>query len=119
MQEKLARMNTTSAIHPLGTIFKLHSEIILERAETVQPASRVPYLFKERIIQVPVEIDKTYSELAVLTNIRVFRSNIIGLDESPLTIPLKLTGLNPPWPQQISFKYETGRNPGLEFKILN
>ena len=72
-------------------------------------------LFPVTKLQVQKPVERNYSRLALLTFIRVFNNEVLGLNESSLTIPQIIYNLNTinTWPGVFHLQYRIFPVPGF------
>lgn len=114
MKRKQGIIGAGNAIHVLGTVFELNRKTIRAQASNQQPGETLP-AFNEITIRIPAEAVATHPLLYLLTDIIVYNKQTLSIDQSQLTLPLKLTELYGPLPYNIKFTYHTGKNPGIHF----
>jgi predicted RNA methylase len=114
MKYKMGEEKENSSVYVLGDLFELSTENIIPHVTAFKKAGG-SYKFAETTVVIPSEKVVTYSQFCVLTDISVYKSIQLLIDESPLTMPLKLIEDVPA--VRIKCHYETGENPGIQFSI--
>jgi len=117
MRRKLGNKSSGNPVHLLGTIFTLNKETILRYAATHQHTGETSPVFPETIITIPAELTASHPLLYLLTDIVVYNHEKLLIDDSPLTLPLKLADLSQHQPAKIKFQYHTGKIPGIQFSM--
>jgi hypothetical protein len=116
MKYKLNNEETSDSIYLSGNIFDLNRSTILQHAIDFRRSGGV-YKFPEVAVSIPTAKATTHSQFCVLTHITVYDTIELLIDESPLTVPLKLIEFSDVIPARIKCYYETGENPGVRFII--
>jgi len=111
MKRKFGNKSSGNDVHLLDTIFTLNKEMILQQADE---ASTV---FPETTIAIPPEVAASHPFLYLLTDIVVYKQEKLLIDQSPLTLPLKLADLSQYLPAKIKLQYHTGKKPGIQFSM--
>lgn len=114
MKYKMGKEKENSSVNVLGDLFELSREYISPHVNAFKTAGGT-YKFPETTIIIPSEKVITYSQFSVLTHISVYNGIQLLIDESPLTMPLKL--IRDVSSVRIKCHYETGENPGIQFSI--
>jgi hypothetical protein len=114
MKHKMNNDEPDTSVYTLDKIFQLSREIVLQYV-TAFKRSEGNYKFPETTVTIPAEKVAMHSQLCILTDVTVYNLVQLLTDESPLTMPLKLSDLKEPAPRKIKFHYETGKNPGVQF----
>ncbi|MBK7432957.1 MAG: hypothetical protein IPI66_03015 [Chitinophagaceae bacterium] len=99
---------------PLKTLMELSAATA---AEMNKPEC-CPAIFHQGIeVEIPVNLDPVYTRLVLLTYIKTFSGNDLGLNQSSLTIPFffKTAKLIKEFPQRLRFKYGTDSFPGFQY----
>lgn len=112
------RSPTGYTILPLKTLIEISSAT----AATMNNHECCPAVFHKGIdVEIPAFPDPIYTRFVLLTYIKVFADNHLGLNESSLTIPffLKTARLIKDFPPLMRFKYERGLFPGFQFNDIN
>jgi len=117
MRDKTEPDGSGNAVHLLETMFTLNKESILRHAATYQHAGETSYHFPGTTITIPAEVADGYPDLYLLTDIMIYNQERLLIDESPLTMPLKLTSVSQHRPTEIKFQYHTGKKPGIQFTM--
>lgn len=117
MQVKFGYKSPGNAVHLLDTILTLNKETILQNVPSNQQASETPLSFPETIITIPAEVTDSHPLLYLLTDIVIYNQERLLIDDSPLTLPLKLADLSQHQPTIIKFQYHTGKKPGIQFSM--
>jgi len=117
MQIKFGYKSPGNAVHLLDSIFTLNKEMILHHAATYQHTGETSGVFPETAITIPAEIVDTHPLLYLLTEIMIYNQEHLLIDNSPLTLPLKLADLSEHQPAKIKFQYHTGEKPGIQFSM--
>lgn len=117
MQQKLGNNSVGDPVHLLDNIFTLNKETILLNAATHLQAAENSRAFAETAMTIPVEATGSHPMLYLLTEIIIYKEERLLMDESPLTLPLKLAELNQQTSTKIKFQYHTGKNPGVQFSM--
>ena len=105
MQEKLEQNSEGHSIHNLGTIFTLDKDSILKSEN-----------FPETTVDIPQELANKFSDLSILTEIQIYGDQKLLIDESALTLPLRIGSVTRE--KEIRFGYQISANPGVRFEVL-
>ncbi|MBC7865863.1 MAG: hypothetical protein IAF38_23010, partial [Bacteroidia bacterium] len=81
-------------------------------------ANETAYHFPASTVSIPSDADLNHSPLYLLTEIIIYNHEKLWINESPLTMPLKLTDLGQNKPKEIKFQYYTGKKPEMHFALL-
>lgn len=115
MNERFQAGAPPDSIQYLDTIFILRKETILAHVAASQQAGEKDFPFPEKHIFIPIDIISHHPSLFVLTELQIYDQEKLLIDESQLTIPLKLTRFSEPYPNEIKIQYQTGNQPGIQF----
>lgn len=117
MQLKFGGNSSENPVHLLDTIFTLNKKTILQHASTHQEAGESSQPFTETFISIPTEVADTHRFLYLLTDIMIYKQEQLLIDDSPLTLPLKLAEFSLHQSTEIKFQYHTGPKPGIQFSM--
>jgi predicted RNA methylase len=98
--------------YPLGKIFDLNKEIIgIEKNNNC--------CFPEVEVEIPLNIEKRYRRLNLVTDIQVFEENKLTYMNSSLNMPLRVIDIDSEncGIERISFQYVISENPRFIYKI--
>jgi len=104
----------------LGNLFTFNKEIIKEHQETF--LSAFPnYKFPEISLPIPNDTNLGFDELSIETHIKVYEDQVLEIDESSLTVLLKLMPLNAMLQtvKILHAHYVCGEHPGLQCRLEN
>lgn len=104
----------------LGNLFTINKETIKEHQEAF--LSAFPnYKFPETSLSIPSDINLGFDELSIETHIKVFENEVLEIDESSLTVLLKLMPLNSMLQtvKTLHANYVCGEHPGLQCRVEN
>ncbi len=111
MSYKLGTEDTDNSVYPLAPVFELSRETVLANTIAFNHSKGV-YDFPRTTVRVPAGMNG--NELSILTTVTIYSTLSLQVDESPLTLPLKLTTIIDPAPAAIHLWYHTGENPGVK-----
>ncbi|MEP6793639.1 MAG: hypothetical protein ABJB16_04885 [Saprospiraceae bacterium] len=114
MLEKSIPGRLIKSIYTLGTVFNLTKETILTLAKSYQQSNEPEFTFPGKTLVIQADMVEHYPILYLLTNIRIYKEVRLWIDESPLSMPLKLADLRKHLPGEIKFQYRSGKNPGMQ-----
>ena len=117
IENKLNQHSSNDHTYLLGNILKIDREAIVKQVNRNKQSIERIDCFPPTSLKIPLELVKSHPALCVLTEILVYNQERLLLDESPLTIPLKLTELGHDNPSEIEFQYHPGKNPGIRFSF--
>ncbi|MBK9980946.1 MAG: hypothetical protein IPP15_00740 [Saprospiraceae bacterium] len=117
MQEKFESGSIISSIHILDPVFILNKETILSRAESDAQRDVSDFTFQGKTIVIAADVVEDYPNLYLITDVLIYKEDCLLLDESPLSMPLKLADLRKELPTEIKFQYHIGSNPGIQFNM--
>lgn len=115
MHEKMQGIYSETAILPLQTVFTLNREILLEYGSAGKPSVQSFVTFPGTSLFIHEEQASNYPVLCLLTEIEIYNQQKLLLDESALTLPLKLADLKKGQQRNLKFQYQTGKEPGVRF----
>ncbi len=118
MQEKSEAGSLINSIHILDTVFILNKETISALTESYGQSDETEFTFPEKTIVIAEDVVENYPHLYLLTDIMIYKEDCLLLDESPLSMPLKLADMRKHLPGAITFQYRIGRNPGMQFNMM-
>jgi hypothetical protein len=102
----------------LGNLFTFNKEIIKKHQEAF--LSAFPnYKFPEISLPIPFDTNLGFDELSIETHIKVFEDEYLEIDESSLTVLLKLMPLNAMLQtvKILHTNYVCGEHPGLQCRL--
>ncbi|MBL7703253.1 MAG: hypothetical protein JNM14_13460 [Ferruginibacter sp.] len=111
MQKKLGNPDAGNDIHLFEPIFTLNKKTTLRYADGRLPA------FPETTTNIPAALISSYPLLYLLTDIIIYKKEKLLIDNSQLTLPLKLAELNRQQPVSVTFQYHLGTRPGMRFSV--
>ena len=99
---------------------KLLLEFTAQTAVNIKKDIAALSVFSEGItVEIPQPPEHIYTNLCLLTTIRIFKEHCIRFNESSLTIPqpvLDIAAIKN-WPAKFRFQYKTGASPGFVFSL--
>lgn len=104
----------------LGNLFTFNKETIRKHQSAF--LSAFPnYIFPEVSIPIPNNTNIAFNELSIETHIKVFEDEVLEIDESSLTVILKLIPLNSMLQtvKILHANYVCGEHPGLQCRMEN
>ena len=106
--------NDPDAICPLGDLMKFDADTALQIGHCIRNATTP---LDEVTLPVSHTLTGRYSQLVLLTHIRVYKKTELRLNESSLTIPHKLANLSADnLPATLTFIYKIGESPGFRIR---
>ncbi len=117
MQEKLDNILEPNSVFELDTIYTLNKEEILKNSSLHRQNNGGSYLFPKKVVSIPTEIIDDYPTLHILTDIHIYKEERLLIDESQLTMPIKIAELKQDRPSEITFQYRTGEMPEVQFSF--
>lgn len=115
LQYKLGKTTDDHFCYPLGEAFVLNRDTILQK---VKEYGRHHSFFPACTLAVPNDIPADNNLLELHTAIDIGYGHSLLPEESPLTMPLKLTRFTTGFPAAIQFQYEMGKTPGIKYELL-
>jgi len=115
---KLSLNGSQNYSKTIGVLFTLNkSEIKTHRNTFLKTFPNTE--FPKISLSIPDNANRNFNELAIETYIKVFEDQEINIDESGLSILLKVIDLNPmiQTVSTITSKYLCGKTPGLQLKL--
>lgn len=102
---------------PLGQIFELSRETVLEYAAT-ESNKEEANIFSPKSFRIPQKHLQTFNQLSVFTEITVWQEESITVNQSALTLPLILEDLSQESrDRQINIRYTIEQNPGIKYEL--
>jgi len=104
----------------LGNLFTFNTQTIAKHQKAFLFAFP-DYRFPEISLSVPDDTNLAFDELCIETHIKIFEDEVLGIDESSLTVLLKLVPLNSllQTVKTLDASYVCGEYPGLQCRLEN
>ena len=115
--EKSENIEPENAVHNPETVFTISRETILQHVTAYLEANENPYTFPSATVTIPQEVSNKFPVLYLLTEITIHNREKLLLNESPLTMPLKLVDLQKQATSELKFEYRTGKKPGIRLRL--
>lgn len=104
---------------PDGEVYQL-LEPAFEWSPATISAKNDGLIFPEIEVEIPVDRDPDFKQLALFTRIRIFEEICLEAWDCALTLPLPLMRLEPDESRpKIGLRYRVGTDPGFQWRVIN
>lgn len=116
-REKMGEIAEDNSISELAEVFSATKETLLGQAQRYARNEARTYYFPEKVIQLPDTEKREGDSLYLFTDLVVYKNEMLRLDESILTLPMKLMARDEQKESALYFRYRVNEKPELEYYV--